>query len=160
MEKSKEEILNIDDPVRRAGELAMYYKRQKFHCSEAAIRACPESLGIHIPEEVVRSACGFRGGGGGYWDRCGVIEAGIMLISYLYGRLTPYQEAWPYSYLIRELHSRFKEEFTSIYCRDIKGCSANHSCDVIYRKGCEIVVRLLLDAPELLCSVSEEDKKR
>ena len=33
MEESKEKILCIEDPVQRAGELAMYYKRQKFHCS-------------------------------------------------------------------------------------------------------------------------------
>jgi C_GCAxxG_C_C family probable redox protein len=146
------------DVVKKAGELAMYYKSQKFHCSESIIRACSDALGLRLPEDVIRVASGFRGGGGGYWDRCGVIESGIILISYLYGRLTVYQDSWDYSYLIRELHKRFNNEFHSIYCRDIKGTSANKNCDDIYRIGSEIIVQLLIEAPVLLSNLSEEEK--
>ena len=67
--------------VQRAGELAMYYYREKgFHCPEATIRACSDALDLRIPEDVIRAASGFMGGGGGMGERCGVVEAGCMIL--------------------------------------------------------------------------------
>lgn len=60
--------------VQRAGELAMYYYREKgFHCPEATIRACSDALDLRMPEDVIRSASGFMGGGGGMGDRKSVV---------------------------------------------------------------------------------------
>lgn len=148
--------------IHRARELTRQYKLQGFHCSEATIRACSEAIGLHLPEDVLRCACGFRGGGGGYGDRCGVVEAGCMLISYLYGRLCPHQEVWPYSYLIRVLHERFAAHFCTLYCREIKTAEVQRDAEPIcmrtYEDGAEIVTALLLGANELLRNVTEEEK--
>jgi C_GCAxxG_C_C family probable redox protein len=147
--------------ISQAVELAGEYKLQGFHCSESVIRACAEAIGIHLSDDVLRAACGFRGGGGGYMDRCGVIEAGCMLISSLYGRLTPDQPDWDYSYLICVLHDRFKEHFESLYCRDIMPAESKKGgpvCIRVYTEGAEIVTRLLLEAREILDGVPPEDQ--
>ncbi|MDW7669234.1 MAG: C-GCAxxG-C-C family protein [Bacillota bacterium] len=152
------------DIIKEASEQCMAYKLKGFHCSESSIRACSEALGLRLSEDVLRTASGFRGGGGGYYDRCGILEAGCMIVSYLYGRLTPQQQIWDYSYLIRVLHERFEEEFGTIYCRDIIKKELEEGavpvCMSTYERGAAVVVRLILDAPDLIANIPEEEKDR
>ena len=148
--------------INKCINIASTYKIEGYHCSESIIRAINEGFELHLSKEMIRSACGFRGGGGGYHDRCGIIDAGIMIISYLYGRDDLNKERWTYSYLIRVLHDRFKEEFNSIYCRDImlpqKEKGIENICLDTTKIGTKILAELLIEAPELLKNIKEEDK--
>ena len=145
-----------------AAEKCEAYRRQGFHCSESSIRAVTEALDIPITEEFKRISSGFRGGGGGYMERCGIVEVGIMLISYLYGRTDPKVNEGDYSYLIRVLHERFIQGLGSYTCRQLlpwsKANTEEHNCSIVYDKGARILTRLLLEAPELLEQMTEEER--
>ena len=153
----------MKESIELAAARAAEYKLGGFHCSEAVVRACSEAVGLRLSDDVLRISCGFRGGGGGYMDRCGVIEAGCMLISHLYGRLIPAQSDWEYSYLICLLHDRFREHFGTVYCRDILPEERKKSdpvCIRVYREGAEIVAKLLLESQELLDGAPTDVRKK
>lgn len=153
----------MKDKIHEARERCEGYRLQGFHCSESAIRSCAEVLNITLPEELLKVSSGFRGGGGGYGDRCGVIEAGIILISYLYGRTDPENDVSDYSYLIRVLHNRFIEELGSYTCRVLKPFAfhlsgTERNCSYVYKKGAAIIAKTLLEAEELLRAMPESEK--
>lgn len=144
----------LDKKIAEAGEKCEQYRLLGYHCSESAIRAITETLHIDVPEELLKASCGFRGGGGGYGGRCGIIEIGIMLISLIYGRTVPKESMESYSYLIRVLHERFLDRLGSCDCRELQPYSKMNtpdgSCSIVYRKGAMIVTKLLLEADRLL----------
>jgi C_GCAxxG_C_C family probable redox protein len=149
--------------IKEAVEKCEGYRLRGYHCSESAIRACSEVLNITLPEEILRMSSGFRGGGGGYGDRCGVTEAGIMLISYLHGRTDPTTDVSDYSYLIRILHERFNQEMGSYYCRVLRPFAyylsgSEQNCSHVYKKGAEIVMKLLLEADRLIKKMPESER--
>ena len=148
--------------VDRVKKLSKEYKLKGYHCSESIIRSINDAFELNMSDDLLRSVCGFRGGGGGYRDRCGIIESGMMLISYIYGRDNPEEEVWKYSYLIRVLHERFKEHFGTIYCRDIyfkqKEMNVPINCLDVIVDGSEIIAILLNEADELLDNAKEIDK--
>jgi C_GCAxxG_C_C family probable redox protein len=153
----------VEEIVKRAVEKCEAYRLMRYHCSESSLRACADVLNIKLPEEILRMSSGFRGGGGGYGDRCGVTEAGIMLISLLYGRTDPLADVSGYSYLTRVLHERFNQELGSYYCRVLRPFAfylsgPAQNCSHVYQKGTEIVIRLLLEADQLIKDMPEIEK--
>jgi C_GCAxxG_C_C family probable redox protein len=149
--------------VQAAVDRCEEYRLMRYHCSESSIRACSDVLNIKLPEEILRISSGFRGGGGAYGDRCGVTEAGIMLISLLYGRTDPGVDVSNYSYLIRLLHDRFNKELGSYYCRILRPfayylSAPEENCAHVYKKGTEIVARLLLEADQLIKEMPEIER--
>ena len=95
-------------------------------------------------------------------ERCGITEAGIMLISYLYGRTKPEVDVADYSYLIRVLHERFIKEMGSYICRQLLPFSKRHtpdnSCALTYEKGAKVLTRLLLEADQLIKDMPEKER--
>ncbi len=145
--------LNKEAIIAKAGELAREYKNNGFHCSEAVVRAVPKALGIDIPADVVRSACGFFGGGGGTGGRCGVVESGIIVISFLYGRMHASQSTDKVKSVVRTMLRSFKDEFETYECKLIKAAAvAQHGpgfgCEDVYAHGAEIITRVLLECDE------------
>lgn len=151
-----EEILNKAE--KRSEELRL----SGYHCSEATIRAVTETLGMTLSEDVLKTACGFRGGGGGMRERCGVVEAGIIIIGLKYGRLEPTERSGPYSYLVRKLHQSFLEELGSYYCKDlyIPSKRLDGNCSYVYQNGARIVTKLLLEADRLISEMPAEEAEK
>lgn len=150
------------DKIKLAGEKAYEYG-QNFHCSESAIRAINDVFELGMPEIVLKLATGFRGGGGGYGDRCGILEVGIIAFSYLYGRFDSKQDCSTVSYLVRILHKRFIDELGSYYCRFLRPFHDDKCkgfpCLYVYRKGTELVASVLIEAEELIKNMTDIDKK-
>lgn len=151
-----------EEIIRKAGELAVAYKAQGFHCSESVIRAVPEALGIQLPPELTRAGCGFLGGGGGTGGRCGIVEVGIMLISWLYGRMFPQQSEQDMKVLVPALIEAYRAEMGSTECRDIKWPEVEKygpviGCREVYRRGASVVARILLDADAILRDVEKKN---
>jgi len=158
----------IDFAARRANEyrqkwFVMHKKKDGlgFHCSESSIRAINEALNLNLPEEIFRISTGFRGGGGGYGDRCGIIGSGIILLGYKYGRLKAEDNCTKISYLVRLLHNSYMEKLGSIYCRVLLPFHQLHSkddsCAYVYDMGTRIVTELLLEAEELLLAMPKDE---
>jgi C_GCAxxG_C_C family probable redox protein len=153
----------VEEKVQAAAEKSEGYRVMGYHCSESCIRACSELLDIKLPEEILRISSGFRGGGGGYGDRCGMVEAGIMLIAYRYGRIDPKVDVSGYSYLIRILHDRFLKELGSFDCRVLKPFAyylsgEAQNCSHVYKKGAGIVMKLLQEADQLIKEMPESER--
>ena len=151
--------LDPEKIIAEAGRLAVENKRKGFHCPEAMIRAIPAALEIPISADVVRSACGFFGGGGGTGDRCGIIEAGIMLISWLYARMHPLQSEQNVRTLVSRWIDEFQKEIGHIYCRDIKPPEVKKygvaiGCEDVYRRGAMTLTRLILEADSILAEAN------
>jgi C_GCAxxG_C_C family probable redox protein len=153
----------VEEILKEAADKCDAYRLQGFHCSESSLRACAEVLGIRLSEDILRVSSGFRGGGGGYGDRCGVTEAGILLISYRYGRTDPRADVSDYSYLIRLLHERFNQELGSYYCRVLRPFAyylsgEAQNCSHVYRQGARIVTQLMLEADRLIREMPEAER--
>ena len=145
--------MTLDDLARWAGERANAFRVEGFHCSEAVLRAAALAIGVDMPDVMLRTSTGFRGGGGGYGDRCGALNSGAMLISFLYGRLKATEDNTCASELTKLLHARFDEELGATRCSLLNRVYSKQvpdgSCSIVYAAGARLVVRLLGEAPRL-----------
>ncbi|MCL4393899.1 MAG: C-GCAxxG-C-C family protein [Chloroflexi bacterium] len=146
--------VTLDELASWAGERANRFRLEGFHCSESVLRATALAIGVELPEAVLRVSTGFRGGGGGYGDRCGALNSGGMLVSYLYGRLTAAEDNTCASELTRILHQRWDDELGSTHCSVLNRFYSKQvpdaSCSIVYDAGSKIIVKVLGEAA-LLC---------
>ncbi len=156
--------MTIEEKIAAAGRRADQYWQEGYHCSEATFRAVSEILAIPVTEELRRVSSVFQGGGGGFGGRCGVVEAGLMLIGLLYGRDNSEDDCGALRYLAQEWQRRFMLQFVSLNCSSIKpyaqAHSEDHSCRRTYVVGAERMAEFLLDAPALAAGKAwEADEK-
>lgn len=154
-------MIVVDEILNEVADRCDRYRLDGYHCSEATLRACADMLNLDLPEVLFKVSSGFRGGGGGYGERCGVLESGIMLISFLYGRTEPNENIAGYSFLIRTLHDRFLAELGSYTCRVLKPfaqhISPDRSCSYVYKKGSMVVAKLLMESDSLLAELKSDE---
>jgi len=91
---------------------------------------------------------------------CGALSAGIVCIGLLYGRRYPIDDLTCVDELSFELHRRFLQEFGEKECREIRKkfvpLSPNGSCEDVYKRGAQIAVQLILEAPTLVKACSKK----
>ncbi len=150
--------MTLDELANWAGERANQFRLEGFHCSESVLRAAAIAIGVELPEALLRVSTGFRGGGGGYGDRCGALNSGAMLISFLYGRVRATEDNTCASELTKILHQRFDEELGATRCsllnRVYSKQVSDGSCSIVYAAGARIVVKLLGEASQLCSACS------
>ncbi len=150
--------VTLDELAAWAGARANRFRLEGFHCSESVLRAAALAIGIDLSAEMLRVSTGFRGGGGGYGDRCGALNSGAMLISYLYGRTKATEDNTCASELTRILHQRFDEQLGATRCSLLNNFYSKQvpdgSCSIIYDAGSRIIVELLGEASQLCSACS------
>ncbi|MFQ6079516.1 MAG: C-GCAxxG-C-C family (seleno)protein [Thermodesulfobacteriota bacterium] len=85
---------------------------------------------------------------------CGALASGIVCIGLLYGRRSPSDDLTCVDELCFELHRRFSAEFGEKDCRPLREkwvpLWPDHTCETVYRRGAEMAVELILEAPQLI----------
>jgi C_GCAxxG_C_C family probable redox protein len=151
------------DKTELAGACCDKYHSQGYHCSESIIRGCAEALGLDIPAAVLKATEGFGGGGGGCRESCGLLESGVALLSFLYGRTDSREDDTGCYYLIRVYHERFLAEMGSILCRELRTpnryLSGWRSCAPLFNKAARILADVIVDADKLIAEMPDEEKK-
>lgn len=148
--------MTLDELACWAGERANRFRLEGFHCSESVLRAVALALDLQLSDDILRISTGFRGGGGGFGDRCGALNSGAMIISYLYGRTKPTEDNTCASELTKLLHQRFVDELGATRCSLMlpfySKQTPDKSCSIVYDAGAKIVIKLLGEAHKL-CAV-------
>jgi C_GCAxxG_C_C family probable redox protein len=104
-------------------EIAFRYEKENNGCCQAALAAVQDALNIQS-NDVFKAATALSGGVADSTNgACGALTAGVMAISFLYGRDRENFDKPEYGYksyqLSKKLHDRFVEEYGSCVCHDV-----------------------------------------
>ncbi|OFW53417.1 MAG: hypothetical protein A2V75_00105, partial [Actinobacteria bacterium RBG_16_70_17] len=114
-----------DELLARAYELGFDYERRFRGCSQCAIAAIQDTLGVQ-DEAVFKAATGLAGGGALTGrGACGGYVGGVMVLSQLQGRERQHFDdpdgiRFRTFDLAKDLADRFDEEFGGTICRDVQ----------------------------------------
>jgi C_GCAxxG_C_C family probable redox protein len=132
-------------------KLAEQYHLQGNNCVESVIKACNESMELHLPDEAIRMASVMGGGIGRSGCVCGALSGACLVIGALAGRLDPKEkpltDIYPYT---NEFHKRFKEHFGTTCCRALNKLSFGTP---EYRKQC---IKITATAADMVSDFIEE----
>lgn len=101
-------------------------------CSQCTFSAIMETLGLQS-DDVFKAATGFLGGIGNLGvNSCGAFTAGVMALSYKFGRerYNWYSDLGLLKTLVKRFYNRFIDEYGSNVCRDIQRNVLGRSYDL------------------------------
>lgn len=127
----------------RLSELAKKLYLEGYNCTEAILQAMRQ-VGHYVPDDVLRSATGFRAGIGGSGCICGAISGAVMVIGLYYGRLEKNEDPKKANELSKRIHDKFKEKYNVPCCELL---TADYKFDSPERKNF---------CSEIVCYVAEE----
>lgn len=126
------------------------YQKQGYVCSESALRALLDGFHISWTSKEKQIASAFQKGcftGG----RCGIVEAGLLILSYKYGREDCREKYMADRMMSRRLHEAVEKATGSTFCRDLTGMKTD------VEKNCphmnqllEEVARVIYEADHIL----------
>ena len=104
----------------------------------------------NVDAQTVKMTTAFAGGiGGTQRDLCGALNAGIMIIGALHGRVAPDQDDALCQQLAARYRDRFVEEIGSISCAELRaeryGSQGQEPCSVLVERAARILLELLAE---------------
>lgn len=111
--------------IEKAYKLGYEYEKKYRGCSQCAVAAIQDTLGIR-DDAVFKAATGLAGGSGlSGLGSCGAFAGGVMVLSQLLGRERsnfedPEQVRFKSFEMANKLVNGFRDEFGNIACRDVQ----------------------------------------
>lgn len=101
---------------------AIEFFEQGYNCSQSVVAAFCEEMNIDM-ETVIKLSSSFGGGMGRLREVCGAVSGAFMIAGMKYGYADPQdQQAKTQHYqLIQDFAEKFKNENSSIICRELLG---------------------------------------
>jgi len=132
-------------------EIAKKLYLEGYNCCESILHSLRKNNVITIPDEVIRSATGFRAGVVGSGCICGVITAGIIAIGLRYGRIDKKENKEEVDRRVKLFYDKFREKFKSPCCRILtKNWKDNFNSHKRRNYCAEIVAQMITELQKIL----------
>jgi C_GCAxxG_C_C family probable redox protein len=149
-------VTDDDFPTQVRGKAETHFRKGRFFCSEAVLRAIIDASDMQDRREIVALASGFATGMGGAGCSCGAVVGGMMALGLFFGRSTPgdpkVRDCMEFAH---ELHDQFREKHNSICCRVLNKDLVQDSPEQI-----KMCVLRTGDAAELAAVIIAREQKR